>query len=131
MNRALFFLPMMFQLKPKDLQRLEQGANIWLATVRPNGKPHLVPIWFVWVDNKAYICTSSRSIKARNIAVNSNVVFALEDGNDPLVVEGEARLVEEIPQAVAAAFLRKYGWAIQGDQVYNALIEINPRRVVL
>jgi len=28
------------------LRFLEQEAVVWLATVRPDGSPHLVPTWF-------------------------------------------------------------------------------------
>jgi len=29
-------------------QRLQSDANLWLATVRPDGRPHLAPVWFVF-----------------------------------------------------------------------------------
>ncbi|HZQ08401.1 MAG TPA: pyridoxamine 5'-phosphate oxidase family protein [Anaerolineae bacterium] len=116
-------------IEANDKQRLETAANIWLATVRPNGSPHLVPIWFVWLDEKAFICTGRDSIKARNIAKNSHVAFSLEDGSDPLVVQGEARFLDTIPSAVADAFQKKYDWNIIGNETYNALIEITPTRV--
>ena len=30
-------------------ERLRTEANVWLATMRPDGRPHVSPIWFVWV----------------------------------------------------------------------------------
>lgn len=33
--------------KPQDRARLENAHNLWLATVRPNHAPHLVPIWLI------------------------------------------------------------------------------------
>ena len=114
-----------------ELKRLQTDANLWLATVRPNQTPHLVPIWFVWHHNKAYICTARESVKARNIASNPRVSFALENGSDPVVVEGEARILDKIPDAVSALFASKYNWNISQDSTYDALIEINPHRVLL
>ena len=29
-------------------QRLRTDQIAWLGTVRPDGRPHLVPIWFLW-----------------------------------------------------------------------------------
>lgn len=118
-------------LNAPERARLAQASNIWLATVRQNHTPHLVPIWFVWVNDKVYVCTGRRSVKARNIAANARVVFALEDGNDPVVVEADAKILESAPEAVAAQFETKYEWRIRDDSSYDAVIEITPRRVVL
>ena len=105
--------------------RLETAKNIWLASVKPNGRPHLVPIWFVWVDERAYVCTSHKSVKARNIAANSSVTFALEDGNKPVIGVGEARIqAPPYPEAVIQAFKAKFDWDISSDASYDALIEI-------
>lgn len=111
--------------------RLADAPNIWLATVRPNSTPHLVPIWFVWVDEKAYICTGRHSVKARNIAANARVVFALEDGNAPVVVEADAKILDTAPATVVERFVTKYQWHIHNDSSYDTVIELTPRRVVL
>jgi F420H(2)-dependent biliverdin reductase len=118
-------------LTASDQARLETARNLWLATVRPNGAPHLVPIWFVWLDDNVYLCTSKESVKARNIMQNSRIAFALEDGDDPVLIEGTAQIVDSVPQGVVEAFAKKFDWNIQGDGTYNAVIEITPLRVVL
>lgn len=117
--------------KPQDRARLENAHNLWLATVRPNHAPHLVPIWFVFAQEKIYLCTARDSVKARNISHNSRVAFSLEDGNDPLVVQGDAKILTAAPSAVRARFQEKYSWDIRRDPTYNCVIEITPRRVVL
>ena len=68
-------------LDPQVERRLQTEQNLWLATVRPNGTPHLVPIWFVWVAGKIYLCTGADSVKVRNLMQNPQVSIALEDGN--------------------------------------------------
>lgn len=118
-------------INPNDLMRLENARNLWLATVRPNGAPHLVPIWFVWLDGKAYLCTALKSAKARNIRQNPRVAFALEDGDDPVLIEGTARILEDKTSAIVEAFQKKFDWDIRGDKTYNAVIEITPTRMVL
>lgn len=118
-------------LQANDTQRLQTARNLWLATVRPDNTPHLVPIWFVWLDDKAFICTSSESVKSRNISQNPRVAFALEDGDDPIVIEGNATILENVPAPVVEAFQEKFDWNILGDSTYNVVIEIVPRRVVL
>ncbi len=118
-------------LSPVDLARLAEAQIIWLASIRPNSSPHLVPIWFVTNAHRIYICTSVRSVKARNIVRNPHVTIALEDGTNPLVIEGAARRVREIPDAVIEAFRQKYDWDIRKGGTYDAVIEIIPERILL
>lgn len=111
--------------------RLTQANIIWLATVRPDNSPHLVPIWFVVEKGNVYVCTSAGSVKARNIAANPRVTIALEDGVTPLVIQATSSLVGEFPQAVVEAFRRKYDWDITGDETYTALVEILPEKILM
>lgn len=115
---------------PEQIERLEQALVVWLASVRPNDKPHLVPLWFVFKDGRLFVCTPATTVKARNIALNRKVVVALEDGNHPLIVEGEATRLKEIPPHVAELFSSKYDWQIIGDETNDALIEIVPTRIL-
>lgn len=118
-------------LDPKTKQRLQTEQNIWLATVRSNGRPHLVPIWFVWIDQKIFICTGSDSIKARNVLGNPWVAVSLENGTQPVVIEGQAKPIEHTPKPVIEAFQAKYDWNIETDSTYNQVIEIEPLRIRL
>ena len=34
--------------------RLAEGGHTWLATVRPDGRPHVVPVGALWVDGAYY-----------------------------------------------------------------------------
>jgi PPOX class probable F420-dependent enzyme len=115
--------------------RLLTEKNIWLATVRPDGRPHLVPIWFVWIDEKVYICTQE-SVKVKNLRANPRASVALENGTQPAIAEGTARFVERpFPPRVVQAFAEKYEWTIERDgqppaedNTYNVLIEITPAK---
>lgn len=107
--------------------RLLSDRNIWLATTRPSGMPHLVPIWFVWLDERFYICTGARSVKARNLRLCPRAVVALEDGNHPLIAECSAEfLPRPFAGAVVAAFQEKYIWNIADDPTYDAVIALTP-----
>jgi uncharacterized pyridoxamine 5'-phosphate oxidase family protein len=110
-----------------DESRLLTERNIWLATVRVNGRPHLVPIWFVWVRGLIYICTQEDSVKVRNLSANPRASFSLQDGDKPVVGEGEVRRVEQpFPEDVLAIFKQKYDWDIPRDAGYRAMFEITP-----
>ena len=109
--------------------RLQTDRNVWLATVRPNGKPHLIPIWFVWHADKFYICTEGKSIKVQNIRHDPRVSVSLEDGTKPVVAKGTATLIERpYPDEVAALFQQKYDWNINSDSSNTTLIEVSPQK---
>lgn len=116
-------------LDPHIERRLQTEPNIWLATVRPDGTPHLVPIWFVWVAARVYICTASDSVKVRNLLANPRVAAALEDGAKPVVIEGLAHAIGSVPRSVVEAFRRKYDWNITTDSEYNQVVEIEPQKI--
>ena len=46
-------------------ERLHTESNIWLATVRANGKPHLTPIGFVYVEQAVWVCTGLGAVKSK------------------------------------------------------------------
>lgn len=100
-----------------------------MATVRPDGRPHLVPIWFVALEERIWICTGRRSVKIANLRSNPAISVSSEDGDDPWVVEGRAIVsTEGYPEAVVVAFEEKYGWDItlpdDPDVGDTALIEV-------
>jgi general stress protein 26 len=118
---------------------LEQANIYWLATVRPDGRPHVTPLLAVWLDEALYFCTGQSERKAKNLARNAHCVITtgcnVLEGLD-LVVEGEAtRVSDEVRlQRVADRYAAKYDWhytvrdgAFYGDAGNMALVyEVPP-----
>ena len=72
-----------------------------LATVRKDGRPHLVPIWFLLDGDTIVFNTGESSVKALNIKHDQRVSLCVDDENAPyafLVVEGVATLSDELDQ---------------------------------
>lgn len=97
-----------------SVERLADEKNVWVCTVRADGRPHLTPIWFVFYDGRFWIGTGAEGVKTRNVRSNPKVSLSLEDGNAPTVAEGTVVVHEEppFPPGVAAAFMAKFGWDI-------------------
>lgn len=94
-------------------QRLTEHEIMWLASVRPDGRPHLVAIWFVAVDGSLWFATGATSRKIRNIRDNAQVNISLGTGATPTVGEGVAVLVPRpYPRAVIEAFEERFDWDI-------------------
>lgn len=119
----------MKKLSTKIISRLGEEKNIWLASVHPNSKPHLVPVWFIWEDETFFICIYSGSVKFLNISQNESVSIALENGTKPAICEGiSERIDRPWPEKIVKKFKKKYDWDIQTDKEYDALIRISPQK---
>ena len=93
---------------------LEHAEIFWLATVRPDGRPHSTPLIAVWLDGACWFVTGRTERKAMNLGANPQVVLTtgcndLNSGLD-VVLEGEAEQATEtgVLERVAAAFRAKY-----------------------
>ena len=71
-----------------------------LATIGPNGQPHLVAMWYGVVDGEIWVETKAKSQKAVNLRRDPRISFLIEDGMtyDTLrgvSFEGVAEIVED------------------------------------
>jgi hypothetical protein len=112
--------------------RLGREQTVWLATTRGDGRPHLVPVWFVWYAEKVYICTSAGSQKMVNMRRNGRAAVALPDTTDVLVIEGEVSFpLGETVDILAQEFGDKYRWNFLHDAESGwRLVEITPTKVL-
>ena len=104
-------------------QQLTEAKNYWLCSVRPNGHPHCVPRWAVYVDGFIYYDGSPETRHARNITENPHVSLHLESGDQAIILEGTCRPAgkpsAELAQQLAAAYRAKYtqhGYSPEPDQ---------------
>jgi Pyridoxamine 5'-phosphate oxidase len=64
----------------------------WLATTRPDGRPHLTAVGALWADGKVYFVTGPGT---RNLAKNPSCVLSASLKGLDLVIEGSARKVTD------------------------------------
>jgi len=114
-------------LTDEAIKRLQEAPIVWMATVRPDGRPHLVPVWFAFADDKIYCCIEPGSVKGKNLLANPQTSVALEEGKHPIICEGQADfLAQPWPAPVVRAFVSKYDWDISKDEQYTALVQVSP-----
>lgn len=58
--------------------RLERTVR--LATVSPEGSPHVVPLWFVWLDGTMFMNSTADNVTVRNLEHNAMVTGVVDDG---------------------------------------------------
>jgi len=97
----------------EELERFQagHGKSTWLATTRPDGRPHLAGVGALWHGGKFYFTSGAGTRKSRNLANNPNCVISLSlDGID-LVVEGTAaRVSDDATLQRLAELFRAGGW---------------------
>src|SRR3954447_22201573 len=96
----------MSQMTPEDaLAFLAAGApTAAVATTRPDGSPHVVPVWFV-VDGRDLVFTcAGDSVKARNLRHDPRVAISADDDDVPCScagLSGTAEIAERPPDLLA------------------------------
>jgi Pyridoxamine 5'-phosphate oxidase len=83
----------------------------WLATTRPDGRPHVVPIGAVWDEGHFYFSSGNGTRKSKNLAQRSDCVITLAAKGLDITLEGEAkRVTDEAKLRRVAAVFASAGW---------------------
>lgn len=129
-------------LQPHAEERLHSNEMIWLTTVRPDGRPRSVPLWFLWENATVLIFSKPNDQKIRNLRQNHFVTLALDDtknGQDVVILEGTAEL---LGRGDGSAALQAYGekyseglrslgvTAEQFTMLYSQPIRVTPIRLI-
>src|SRR2546430_3642363 len=96
------------------VERLEQARNYWFSTTRPDGRPHAMPAWAVWLDGALYFDGSPETRRGRNLAARPDLVVQVQSGGEEVaILEGQGlpagKPSAELGQRLADAFAAKYG----------------------
>ncbi len=112
--------------------RLGRESEIWVSTVRADGRPHLVPVWFVFSDQKIYFCTGTDTQKWVNLLRNQHISLALHDPNKVVMLEGEAHAVgHQQSMLLVDHFFDKYEWDFSADNSANwRVVEVTIHKVL-
>lgn len=86
-------------------QRLRKSHNYWITTVKPDGSPHTMVVWGLWLDGAFLFATGRQSRKARNLAENPRCVVCTEQAEEAVIVEGVAEIADV---ELRREFLKKY-----------------------
>jgi len=94
------------------VDHLSKARNYFLSTTCSDGRPHVMPVWGVWLDRAFYFSTGRRSRKSKNLSLNSHCVVCPENASEVIILEGAAREIREksLRTRFAAAYKRKYDW---------------------
>lgn len=115
-------------------ERLVRSKNYWVVTANAAGRPHALPVWGVWDDEGFGFSCAPESRKARNLAVNQQVVVAADDTVEVVSVEGVASPMASGQIQFADAYALKYEpdavkrEAMAGFVLSNLMFRVVPER---
>jgi len=96
-------------------EALETGkpanGTTFLATIRPDGRPHLAGVGAVWHDDKLWVVSGPGTRKSRNLAEHPTCAAAMSLPGLDLVIEGRAELITD--DATLQRLAKRYadeGW---------------------
>ncbi len=111
------------------VEQLMRARNYWVTTIGPSGRPHVRPVWGVWIDDTVQFSTGARH--GPNLARDPRVTVNLESGDECVIVEGEGGAVtdEATRRAFIDAYEPKYDWSMTLDFV-DVVYVVRPRIVL-
>jgi len=107
-------------------ERLDGSRNYWVATTKPDGAPHAMPVWGLWLDGAFVFSTSPESRKGRNLARDPRVVVHVESGEEVVVLEGEIEEIE-LDERLARLYAAKYEYRPEPGSADEAWYRLRPR----
>lgn len=112
--------------------RLGREPTIWVATVRYDGRPHLTPVWFIWLNEKVYISIGAETQKFVNLIANQSIALSLPDTDSVVLIEGEAHVADwQTVDTLADYFFHKYEWDFRYDDSADwRLVEVTPHKIL-
>lgn len=98
-------------------QHLVTARNYWIATTRPDGRPHARPVWGVWSDGAFWFSTGS--LADANLRRDARLTVHLESGDEAVILEGTADKVEDrsAVTGVVDLYNAKYTWDLDPDDL--------------
>jgi PPOX class probable F420-dependent enzyme len=73
---------------PEVAALLGSARKVQLATINPDGTPHLVTMFYALIDGQIAFWTYRTSQKARNLARDPRLACLIEDGDDYFELRG-------------------------------------------
>ncbi len=102
---------MAVKLSDGDIAMLRKPVFAHVATLMPDGTPHVTPVW-IDTDGEAVLFNTAKGrVKHRNLMRNPNVAISLTDDANPyqmLAIRGRAELIDEGADEHIDALAKKY-----------------------
>lgn len=110
-------------------RKIAAARNYWIGTTRPDGRPHAMPVWGVWLHEAFLFSTSRSSRKALNLVRQPYLIVHLESGDDVVILEGVARVTDDpaLMTEFIVAYDQKYAFRPDPHDTKNVTYLLRPQ----
>ncbi|HEX6286090.1 MAG TPA: PPOX class F420-dependent oxidoreductase [Acidimicrobiia bacterium] len=111
--------------RERALEFLKQGTRTGnVATVRADGRPHVVPVWFIVEDEDVLFTTWHTSVKAQNLARDGRAAMSVDLPEPPyayLLIDGPVSVIDDPEESrrVATAAGARYMGSERAEEFGN------------
>lgn len=112
-------------------EHMLNSRHYWISTVYPDQRPHVVPVWGIWHQNRFHFEGSMQTAWGKNILNNPQVTVHLPDGDKVVILDGTAHLIQDDEisgddwDLLDKTFQRKYQVDVGSPYIY-----VKPTRVL-
>jgi hypothetical protein len=115
-------------------RRLVDSPHYWLATLRRDGTPHVVPVDGIWLDGGCHFGGDPATVHIRNLRRDGRATMHLDDeGESAVIVEGVAEWItpsKSDARRLAAAATAKYGYSQSAASYLAGVWRLEPAKVL-
>lgn len=114
------------------VERLTNSHDYWVATTWPDGRPHVTPVWGVWLDDALWFSCGHRSRKARNLTRDPRCSITTDNAYEPVVIDGVAAFRSTLDDARRFTDASNAKYEVDYDVGFyaaNALFAVTQRSV--
>ena len=112
-------------------EQMVQSRHYWISTVFADGRPHAVPVWGIWHENRFHFEGGMQTAWGQNILKNPHIAVHLPSADKVVMIEGTAHIIQddeiddETWEILDTTFQRKY----QVDKG-SPYLYVQPKRVM-
>src|ERR1700680_3498108 len=115
-------------------RKMKSCRTFWLTTIYASNsasqsRPHVMPIWGVWLDDAFFFSTGRKSRKGQNLAANPACTITNDDGEEAGIVEGLATQAEDAAEQERVAIAYKKKYKMDPRSMGEPIFRVQPRRV--
>src|SRR5271163_3759384 len=111
-------------------RKMNRCHTFWLTTIHSTqARPHVMPVWGVWVDNAFFVSTGRKSRKGQNLAVNPACTITNDNGEEAVIIEGVATQSEDAAELERVALAYKKKYKMDPRSMGEPIFRVQPNRV--
>ena len=124
-------------MSDEELERfLVEERTVTCATVGPNGRPHLMPLWYVPKRHELTAWTFAKSQKARNLERDAHATLQIEAGEEygelrGAMLECDGALERDVERVarLGLELMRRYSGGASDEDLEAGVRAQAPKRV--